>query len=167
MKEDRRGRLEYADQSYTSPQAGQIITVRIIMIIAAQIVSQIGGYYEARPCEQIEYILGSPSATLSAYPDCAPYLDGSDPAKQVAVEANYSGSAVQLTVALGSNFGAAGWLAFALHAIGVEIYVSVCRTVSSNAQVDTNCYGNYSSDSRPPSRKGFETCRINASSKLG
>lgn len=82
-----------------------------------------GGYYEARPCQQIEYILGSPSATLSAYPDCAPYLDGSDPAKQVAVEANYSGSAVQLTVALGSNFGAAGWLAFALHAIGVGIYV--------------------------------------------
>ncbi len=32
----------------------------------------------------------------------------------------------QITAALNSNFGAAGWLAFALHAIGVEIYVSSC-----------------------------------------
>lgn len=36
-----------------------------------------------------------------------------------------SGDPVQTTVALGLNFGSAGWLAFALHAIGVEIYVSL------------------------------------------
>lgn len=94
------------------------------MITAAQIVSQIGGYYDARPCEQIEYILGSPEDSINAFPDCIPYFNGSDPSKQVAVEANFNGNPVQLTVALGSNFGSAMWLAFAIHAIGVEIYVS-------------------------------------------
>lgn len=93
------------------------------MIIAAQIVSRIGGYYDARPCEQIEYIFDSQEESLSSYPDCAPFFNGSDPSKQVAVEANFNGDPVQLTVALGSNFGSAMWLAFAIHAIGVEIYV--------------------------------------------
>lgn len=105
-------------------QAGCIITIRIIMIIAAQIVSQIGGYYDARPCEQVEDIFGSPEESMAAYPDCAPFFNGSDPSKQVAVEANFNGNPVQLAVALGSNFGPAMWLAFAIHAIGVEIYVS-------------------------------------------
>jgi hypothetical protein len=94
------------------------------MIIAAQVVSQIGGYYDARPCEQIEYILGSQEDTLNSFPDCAPFFNGSDHSKQVAVEANFNGNPVQLTVALGSNFGSAMWLAFAVHTIGVEIYVS-------------------------------------------
>lgn len=99
------------------------------MIIAAQIVSQIGGYYDARPCEQIEYIFGSQEESVNNYPDCIPYFNGSDPSKQVAVEANFNGDPVQLTVALGSNFGSAMWLAFAIHAIGVEIYVSGCLRV--------------------------------------
>jgi hypothetical protein len=94
------------------------------MIIAAQITSQIGGYYDTRPCEQIEYILGSQEESLKSFPDCAPFFDGADPSKQAAVEANFNGNPVQLTVALGSNFGSAMWLAFAIHAIGVEIYVS-------------------------------------------
>lgn len=105
-------------------QAGCVITIRIIQISAAQIISQIGGYYDARPCEQIEYILGSQEESVNAYPGCAPYFNGSDPSKQVAVEANFNGDPVQLTVALGSNFGSAMWLAFAIHAIGVEVYVS-------------------------------------------
>ncbi|KAG8165363.1 hypothetical protein KVR01_005638 [Diaporthe batatas] len=96
--------------------AGCIITIRIIMIIAAQIVSQIGGYYDARPCEQIQYIFGSQEQSLDFYPDCAPFFNGLDPSKQVAVEANFDGDPVQLTVALGSNFGSAMWLAFAIHA---------------------------------------------------
>lgn len=94
------------------------------MIIAAQVVSQIGGYYDARPCEQIEHIFGSQEESINAFPDCVPYFNGSDPSKQVAVEADFNGNPVQLTVALGSNFGSAMWLAFAIHAIGVEIYVS-------------------------------------------
>ncbi|KAG6363684.1 hypothetical protein INS49_008785 [Diaporthe citri] len=105
--------------------AGCVITIRIIQISAAQIISQIGGYYDARPCEQIEYILGSQEESVNAYPDCTPYFNGSDPSKQVAVEANFNGDPVQLTVALGSNFGSAMWLAFAIHAIGVEIYLKL------------------------------------------
>lgn len=93
------------------------------MIIAAQVVSQIGGYYDARPCKQIEYIFGSQEESLEAYPDCTPFFNGSDPSKQVAVEAKFNGNPVQVAVALGSNFGCAMWLAFAIHAIGVEIYV--------------------------------------------
>lgn len=67
---------------------------------------------------------GSQNATLSKYPDCAPYFSGQDPFKQVAVEASFKEDPVGISVALGANFGAALWLALALHAIGIEIYVS-------------------------------------------
>lgn len=105
-------------------QASCIITLRIIFILGALFVSQIGGFYEARPCDQITNIFGgSREAVLALYPDCASYFSGESPDQHVVVEAKFSGNPAQLTVALGLNFGSAGWLAFAIHAVGVEIYV--------------------------------------------
>ena len=86
------------------------------------------GYYAARPCEQLEAILGSQNRTLTLYPDCEPFFSGVDPNKNVAVkasiwgkEAGYAGS----HAASGMTFGAATWLALAIHAIGVEFYVGL------------------------------------------
>lgn len=100
-----------------------VITLRIILIIGAITITELGGYYQARSCAQLHSIYGDQSATLAAYADCAPYFSGQDVNKWVAVEGNFHGDAAGSAVALGANFGSALWLAFAIHAIGVEIYV--------------------------------------------
>ncbi|KAJ0119817.1 hypothetical protein J7T55_014022 [Diaporthe amygdali] len=144
--------------------AGCIITIRIVQIIAAQIVSQIGGYYDARPCDQVENILGSQEDSIAAFPDCAPYFNGSDFSKQVAVEADFNGNPVQVAVALGSNFGPAMWLAFAIHAIGVEIYLKLTpaeserlRNVSYQRQLEAGM--------KNPGRAGLTVDRFGDSEK--
>lgn len=105
-------------------QAGSIITLRFILALGALIISDLGGgYYQARPCAQLHYIYNSQNDTLQAHPDCAAYFSGQDVNKWVAVEASFHGDAAATAAALGANFGSALWLAFAMHAIGVEIYV--------------------------------------------
>lgn len=83
--------------------------------------------YAARPCDQIFDTLGRSRAdTLSRYPDCKPFLDGTNLRQYAAVVADMSdsGDGINAGVALGVSFGAAAWLALAVHAIGIEIYVS-------------------------------------------
>lgn len=101
--------------------------------------SQIGGYYQARSCAQLYSIYNnSEDDTLQAYPDCAPYFSGEDVNKQVAVEANFLGDAAGSAASLGINFGAAMWLAIALHAIGVEIYVRPFFSLPSSFSSSTS-----------------------------
>lgn len=60
------------------------------------------------------------------YPECASYLDGSDPQQQAIVHANFSnGRSTEIGAALDLGFGMALWVATAMHAIGIEIYVSL------------------------------------------
>ena len=95
------------------------------MGISAMIVSRIGGYYTAEPCDKLTSIVGSQDRTMARYPGCDAYFSGANPDQQVAVLANINGrTAEQAAAALIINFGPAGWLSLALHAIGVEIYVS-------------------------------------------
>jgi hypothetical protein len=85
------------------------------------------GYYVARPCEQIFYTLhDNQLATLMHYPECSAYFSGANPDQHAAVKAllGGGGTAIEAGAALGLTFGGAGWLAMAIHAIGVEIYVS-------------------------------------------
>lgn len=109
-------------------QAGSIITVRFIMVIAATVISNQTGYYSSRPCEQLDFMFeGNKTATIAQFPDCAAFYSGKNPAQHTLVEANMDGdSAANVTAALGIGFGPAIWLSFAIHAVGVEIYVS-CR----------------------------------------
>lgn len=85
-------------------------------------------YYSARPCAQIfDTFEGNQTATLQHYPECAAFFSGADPDRHAAVKAQLGGdggSAIGAAAALGMTFGASAWLAMALHAIGVEIYVS-------------------------------------------
>ena len=94
--------------------AGTIITLRIIMIIAANVVTAIGGYYIAMPCQKIAYMGGN----LSAYPACV-----ANPNGQTAVLANFAGKIEMVAASMNTSFGMAGWLALVLHAIGVELYL--------------------------------------------
>lgn len=100
--------------------ASSIITLRIIMIISALIISSLGGYYRAMPCSEIAFLQDSREMLEANFPQCLAANGTTD--GWIAVKANFDGKA-QVATALGLNFGAAGWLALTLHAVGVEIYL--------------------------------------------
>jgi hypothetical protein len=98
--------------------------LRIIQASSAKIISHYYGYYDARPCAQIASVFDdSQKATLKNFPACASYFDGTNPGQYVVVEANMDGNGMEVAAALGLRFGAAGWLALSLHAVGVELYL--------------------------------------------
>ncbi|KAI4753501.1 hypothetical protein E4T52_14330 [Aureobasidium sp. EXF-3400] len=100
-----------------------IITIRIIMIISAQIISMSRIWYTVRPCAQIAFALGE-NDTLAAYPQCIDYFNGKAPNLPVIVTADFSSSnSMELSAALGVPFGAAGWLALLLHTFAIECYL--------------------------------------------
>jgi hypothetical protein len=106
-------------------QAGSIITTRFIMIISAMIISN-KGHYAVWPCAKIAATISEDMELVSAYPACASYADGSNLDQVSAVLADMGGaSAVNAGAALNVNMGMALWLASAVHALGVEIYVSL------------------------------------------
>lgn len=100
------------------------------MIIMANIISSTGEYYAYRPCVQVDYTLGQ-NQTRALYPACEPFYTGQNPDQFVLIPARIGTegtNAATAAAALGETFGAAFWLAFVLHAVGVEIYVSIlCR----------------------------------------
>lgn len=99
-----------------------IITIRLIMFASAAILSVIGGFFVIRPCAQIASVLGQ-SGTLFFYPNCQPFFNGSAQ-EQVIVEVDfYSKNPLEISASLGISFGSAGWLAFWLHAIIIEVYL--------------------------------------------
>ncbi|KAI0805801.1 hypothetical protein GGR55DRAFT_256760 [Xylaria sp. FL0064] len=103
---------------------GVIITLRIGLIIGAIVVSSIGGYYFAEPCDKINYALGGRDATLSFYPECASFFSGENLDQQAIVKANYNGNnTIEVGAAFNIVFGPAGWLAIALHAFAAELYL--------------------------------------------
>ncbi|KAK7962593.1 uncharacterized protein PG986_003418 [Apiospora aurea] len=104
--------------------AGAIITMRIILVIAANIIAPLGGYYTAMPCAKVAFSVGSDEQTLQDYPACAPYFNGTNPDQWTMVTANFNGTDVaQIAAALDMTAGMALWLAFLLHAVGVEVYL--------------------------------------------
>ena len=105
-------------------QFGSIITTRLIMIIAAQAVTADGNYFTAHPCAQLEWDnKGDVQKTLHYYPECESYFNGSNPNQHGIIHADFKGRYEEVGAALDVSFGMATWLALALHAIGVEIYV--------------------------------------------
>ncbi|SPQ26324.1 5557d668-eaed-47d8-b611-5f358e83b5df [Thermothielavioides terrestris] len=106
--------------------AGSVITLRIILVLSALIIST-DGYFVPMPCDKVAFLVGSEQETLQAYPDCYAYFSGDDVNRIVLVPASFQGNKSNVTAALSRNFGGALWLALALHAVGVEIYVSNLR----------------------------------------
>ncbi|UPX16405.1 uncharacterized protein EKO05_0006808 [Ascochyta rabiei] len=103
--------------------AGSIITSRFVMIIAAMLVSN-KDYYIVWPCAKIAATIADGMDLASEYPACASYADGSNLAQVSAVLADMDGtSSVNAGAALNVNFGMALWLAFAIHAVGIEVYL--------------------------------------------
>ena len=93
------------------------------MIVAA-IVTSNQDYYIVWSCAKIASTI-TDNSLLVAFPSCASYVDGSNLEQVAPVSANMAGgAAANAGAALSISFGAALWLAFNIHAFGVEIYVS-------------------------------------------
>ncbi|KAF2625819.1 hypothetical protein BU25DRAFT_396650 [Macroventuria anomochaeta] len=105
--------------------AGSIITSRFIMIIAAIVISN-KGHHIVWPCAKIADTIADDMDLVSEYPACAAFVDGSNLNQVSAVLADMGGaSAANAGAALDMNFGMALWLAFAVHALGIEIYLQL------------------------------------------
>jgi hypothetical protein len=104
-----------------------IITLRIIMIISANIVSSMRSYWDIWPCVKLDWFYKNDrNATLARYPSCSSFYDGSALGQLAIVHADFnSNSGEEQGAAMGLTFGLAGWIAMFLHGVGVEIYVSV------------------------------------------
>ena len=104
---------------------GIIITIRIIMVIAAQVTSAVGKYYVPMSCDEISFIQrASPGRNDTIYSQCT--LPNMTTDGVIAVAANFgSGRKEQLQASLELNFGMAAWIAIFLHTVGVEIYLNL------------------------------------------
>lgn len=109
----------------TDPQFSTIITLRLIMFSGAAIQALIGNFFSTIPCAKINFVLGK-TGTLQFYPGCASFYRGNAGQKEVLTAANFnSANPIELTASLDINFGAAGFLALWIHAILIELYVSL------------------------------------------
>jgi hypothetical protein len=100
------------------------------MIIAAKIIAG-QGYHIVWTCAKIASTISNNATSLEQdYPSCASYVDGSNLDAVSAVSADMNGKAANIGAALNMSFGTALWLAFALHALGVEVYESLRHLIS-------------------------------------
>jgi hypothetical protein len=112
-------------------QMASIITTRPIMFICAMVITKMKDYYVGRSCPQIQFSYkGSEDQTVQYYLECQAYFNGWNPSQYTLVLANYNGRPEQIGASLGTSFGMALWLAFSLHAIGIEIYL--CRSCETS-----------------------------------
>ncbi|KAJ9619806.1 hypothetical protein H2203_008076 [Taxawa tesnikishii (nom. ined.)] len=105
---------------------GTIITMRLIMIICASIISAVDRYYTVRSCDEITFIYGSSDPVRKYYPQCS--IPNATVNGLVVVQADLSfssGRPEQIAASFGVSFGMALWLALFLHLVGVEIYLSL------------------------------------------
>ena len=88
------------------------------------------------PCAKVSFLMGGAEKTLESYPECESYFSGHDTNRAVLVPATMQGNGSTTTAALSLTFGAAFWLAFTLHAVGVEIYVRAKRKSAMSNRAD-------------------------------
>lgn len=102
---------------------GSIITIRLIMVLSALVVSRVGGQWAVYECEKLVYIhQGNEGEVAGLYPGCR---EG-DGSARVTVKAGFlEGKDENVEAALALSFGMAGWLALFIHLVGVEIYLGL------------------------------------------
>jgi hypothetical protein len=103
--------------------AGTIITSRIVVIIAAQIIAS-QGYYVVWTCAKIAATVSDDVDLVISYPACASFVNGTDIEAVSSVAATFAvGDTANTGAALNVVFGMALWVSLALHAFGVEVYL--------------------------------------------
>ncbi|KAF3807536.1 hypothetical protein GCG54_00011933 [Colletotrichum gloeosporioides] len=114
--------------------AGFIITMRIISFLAARIVANTDPtYYEVKQCAVLDFIFRhNQTKVLGFYPDCGGFYSGEYPGLKVLVHANVDAhQPAEIAAGFAAVFGAGSWLALAIHAILVELYVCTAPCVRS------------------------------------
>ncbi|KAL8709505.1 MAG: hypothetical protein Q9220_005747 [cf. Caloplaca sp. 1 TL-2023] len=103
---------------------GTIITLRLIMVLAALVASSMSGYYVTMTCGEIFSIFDTKQEALDHYAQCG--QSGSTLDTLVIVQATFAnGQLEQIAASLRLSFGMALWMALFLHAVGVEIYLNL------------------------------------------
>ncbi|KAF4436111.1 hypothetical protein FACUT_6683 [Fusarium acutatum] len=98
--------------------AGSIITLRIIMIISAMVMSKNPSFRLPMQCAKVASFYDDTKSLIAKYPTCQ------DPNAWVAVQGDMSGEGTEnIASALSLGFSMAIWLALAIHAIGIEVYL--------------------------------------------
>lgn len=99
---------------------GSIINMRMIMAIAARIITRIGTYYVRMTCGEVQYIWRNNAARFKErYPSC----NGTQ--GNVVVNANWGTRPDEIGASLWLSFGMAAWLGIFLHMVGVEFYLKM------------------------------------------
>lgn len=100
---------------------GTIITERIIMVIAAQILTLVGSYYTIWSCQELSFVFENDRKYFeTTYPECVSNSDA-----DTIVRADFGTKKDGIGASLRASFGLAMWLAIFLHAAGVEIYLNL------------------------------------------
>ncbi|GKT90476.1 hypothetical protein Ct61P_08326 [Colletotrichum tofieldiae] len=104
--------------------AGFIITMRIISFLAVMITAD-SGYYQVKQCAVLDFIFRhNQTKVLDLYPGCGGYYSGESPGLNVIVHSNYHAhQPAEIAAGFTSVFDAGSWLALAIHAILVELYL--------------------------------------------
>ncbi|CCF38960.1 hypothetical protein CH063_09919 [Colletotrichum higginsianum] len=104
--------------------AGFIITMRIISFLAVMITAD-SGYYQVKQCAVLDFIFKhNQTRVLDLYSDCGGYYSGENPGLNVIVHGNYHAhQPAEIAAGFTSVFDAGSWLALAIHAILVELYL--------------------------------------------
>ncbi|KAF5235713.1 hypothetical protein FANTH_11593 [Fusarium anthophilum] len=98
--------------------AGSIITVRIIMIISAVTMSKNPSFRLPMQCAKVASFYDDTESLIAKYPTCQ------DLNAWVAVQGDMAGEGTEnIASALSLGFSMGLWLALAIHAIGIEVYL--------------------------------------------
>ncbi|KAJ7714083.1 hypothetical protein B0H16DRAFT_1809089, partial [Mycena metata] len=102
-----------------------VITARLIMLAARQIITDIGTYYSIWRCDEIMTLLSN----TTAFPECT--APGVNPASVwTAVHASTHDGPLYSSSSVRAVEGMALWVAMLIHIAGVEVYIN--KTESSN-----------------------------------
>jgi hypothetical protein len=103
---------------------GSIITLRLIMVISARVITMVNSYTTTMSCDEIAFIYASSYKVSKFYPQCSSPNATVD--ELVVVHAVFpSQQPEQIGASLGISFGMAMWLAIFMHLVGVEIYLGL------------------------------------------
>jgi len=111
---------------------GVVITMRLIIFCADEIITYIGSYYSLWKCDQLLYVIGN----FNDYPSClaAQKVGGNLAQVQVAIHASTREAPINNASARRATSPMAIWLALIIHMIGSEIYIRA--TESANRDRD-------------------------------
>ena len=102
-----------------------VITMRFIQMAAVEVLSIFPHpLYETRLCVEMADVAGT-ELLYKLHPECRPgYPNSTTPGYFTARADWYSTDPYEKTAAGGAAFAMSAWLAFAIHAVGVEIYLA-------------------------------------------